>query len=110
MRLTLFTIGTINGIIFYANAAKIGMTEAMVYNYGLSNHMWAKMIVAILAWINLDQGFSNMFLQTNDTAYKNSLSLAFPSIPASTSWCTDHLPAIGSVSVTCGYTHRVNPG
>ena len=77
LRLTL-TTGTINGIIFYANAANAGILEGMVYFGHQPVSLWTRTTLVFLAWINIDQGFPVCFYQSMTQLIKTALYLFFP--------------------------------
>ena len=79
MRLTL-TAGTLNGIIFYAQAANGGLTDLLSPQGGVNIVLTAaeKLSVVFLSVLNLNFGFPLCFYDGMNELWKTCLSLIFP--------------------------------
>ena len=64
-------VGTLNGIIFYANV--MYATSNTFFPYSTQNFL-----TIFIAWLNLDIGFDSCFYKGMDTYWKTLLHLAFP--------------------------------
>ena len=72
---TTVAIGTLNGILFYAN-----IVAANADTYLLQFKTFNFATVLIISWLNLNVGFDVCFIDTefNEVVYKALLQLAFP--------------------------------
>ena len=76
LRLTL-TTGTFNGIIFYAQAANVGILDMLsVYNGKME--VVRKILIVLLSFLNLGLGFPLCFYNGMTELWKAGLSLLFP--------------------------------
>ena len=64
-------VGTLNGIIFYANI--VGATSSTLFPYSTQNFL-----TVFIAWLNLDIGFDTCFFKGMNAYWKTLLQLAFP--------------------------------
>ena len=64
-------VGTLNGIIFYANV--MYATSNTFFPYSTQNFL-----TIFIAWLNLDIGFDSCFFKGMDTYWKTLIHLAFP--------------------------------
>ena len=64
-------VGTLNGIIFYANI--VGARSSTFFPYSTQNFL-----TVFIAWLNLDIGFDTCFFKGMDAYWKTLLQLAFP--------------------------------
>ena len=64
-------VGTLNGIIFYANV--VYATSNSLFPYSTQNFL-----TVFIAWLNLDIGFDTCFFEGMDTYWKTLIHLAFP--------------------------------
>lgn len=64
-------MGTLNGIIFYANIAAV--SKGTFLTFSKPNY-----ITVFISWLNLDFGFDVCFIKNLDTYWKTWLQLAFP--------------------------------
>ena len=64
-------VGTINGIIFYANV--VAAHNSLLLPFSRPNF-----ITVFIAWLNLDIGFNTCFFEGMDAYWKTWLQLAFP--------------------------------
>ena len=76
LRLTL-TAGTLNGIIFYAQAANVGVLRALIF-YTDHHAALAQFISIFLSFLNLNLGFPLRFYNGMTELWKTGLSLVFP--------------------------------
>ena len=76
LRLTL-TTGTLNGIIFYAQAANVGVLEVLLL-YTDHHHALSRFISIFLSFLNLNLGFPLCFYDGMNELWKTGLSLVFP--------------------------------
>ena len=76
LRLTL-TTGTLNGIIFYAQAANVGVLEVLVL-YTDRHHALTQFNSIFLSFLNLNLGFPLCFYNGMTDLWKGGLSLVFP--------------------------------
>ena len=76
LRLTLIT-GTFNGIIFYAQAANVGILD-MLSVYNERNLIVRKISIVLLSFLNLGLGFPLCFYDGMTELWKAGLSLLFP--------------------------------
>ena len=76
LRLTLAT-GTLNGIIFYAQAANVGVLEVLLL-YTDRHHAFSRFISIFLSFLNLNLGFPLCFYDGMNELWKTGLSLVFP--------------------------------
>ena len=76
LRLTL-TTGTLNGIIFYGQAANVGVLEVLLL-YTDRHHALTRFISIFLSFLNLNVGFPLCFYDGMTDLWKGGLSLVFP--------------------------------
>ena len=78
-KLTL-TIGTLNGVIFYAQAANAGLIQLMSLSYEENSIMLKihKICYIVLGFLNLNVGFPHCFFNEMNQLWKTGLSLAYP--------------------------------
>ena len=76
LRLTV-TAGTLNGIIFFAQTANVGVLEVMLY-YQDYQPWLGKILYVFLSLLNLNLGFSLCFYKGMTEFVKTGLSMAFP--------------------------------
>ena len=76
LRLTL-TTGTFNGIIFYAQAANVGILD-MLSVYNGNNGVVKNILIVLLSFLNLGLGFPLCFYNGMTELWKAGLSLLFP--------------------------------
>ena len=78
LRLTL-TTGTLNGIIFYIQAANCGLLDVLQYHYFKSSidHL-SEFAIFIIHVLNLETGFPLCFYNGMTELWKTGLNLAFP--------------------------------
>ena len=76
LRLTL-TAGTLNGIIFYAQAANVGVLEVLLL-YTDHHHALTRFILIFLSFLNLNLGFPLCLYDGMTELWKAGLSLVFP--------------------------------
>ena len=76
LRLTL-TAGTLNGIIFYAQAAYVGILQTFVFYKSYHPNLFSFFTI-FLSFLNLDLGFSLCFFDSMDELCRTGLSLVFP--------------------------------
>ena len=76
LRLTL-TAGTLNGIIFYSQAANVGVLRALIF-YADHHAALAQFISIFLSFLNLNLGFPLCFYNGMTELWKTGLSLVFP--------------------------------
>ena len=76
LRLTLAT-GTLNGIIFYAQAANVGVLQLLLF-YSNLYHKLYRFISIFLSFLNLNLGFPVCFYDGMTELWKTGLSLVFP--------------------------------
>ena len=77
LNLTLST-GTINGIIFYAQAANISTLLYIQYFQNEGNEAYQKFVSIFLSLLNLNLGFPICFFDGMNEFVKNGLNIAFP--------------------------------
>ncbi len=77
LNLTL-SMGTINGIIFYAQAANVGTLLYIQYFQNEGNEMYRQFLSVMLSLLNLNLGFPICFFNGMDEFVKTGLSVAFP--------------------------------
>ena len=78
LRLTL-TTGTLNGIIFYAQAANCGLLDMLRYHYIKSSiDRLSGLTIFVLQSLNLETGISLCFYDGMTELWKDGLSLVFP--------------------------------
>ena len=66
-------VGSINGIIFYANI--VGANKSTFFPINISN---MKFLLTFTSWLNLEIGIDTCFFEGMDTYWKMWLQLAFP--------------------------------
>ena len=79
LNLTL-TTGTLNGVIFYAQLANIGLTSYFntpCYDCSKETH-YLRFSVVFISWLNLNLGFPLCFFNGMNELWKAGLSLLFP--------------------------------
>ena len=76
-RLTL-TTGTLNGIIFYAQTANIGIMRYLNTPCSGKESLFVKLSKLFIAWLNLNLGFPLCFYNGMTELWKAGLSLFFP--------------------------------
>jgi predicted outer membrane repeat protein len=64
-------VGTLNGIIFYANI--VAINKGTFFTFSKPNY-----ITVFISWLNLDFGFDVCFIKNLDAYWKTWLQLAFP--------------------------------
>ena len=67
------SVGTINGLIFYANI--VGANQATFFPSG---HMISKILTVFISWLNLDLGIETCFFNGLDSYWKTWLQFVFP--------------------------------
>ena len=72
-------VGTINGLIFYANI--VSVNRAQLFPSGETN-----ILTVFIAWVNLDLGIETCFFDGMDAYSKAWLQYAFPIICVGFSW------------------------
>ena len=78
LKLTL-TTGTLNGIIFYAQAANCGLLDILKYHYFKSSiNQLSGLTIFVLQSLNLETGISLCFYNGMTELWKDGLSLVFP--------------------------------
>ena len=75
-KLTL-TAGTLNGIIFYAQAANVGILQALLL-FEREQFVFSKILSIFLSLLNLNLGFPLCFFNGMTELWKTGLSLVFP--------------------------------
>ena len=70
------SVGTINGLILYANIVRPGVINLLPTNY--QNHFGEKFLFVFIDWLNLNFGIETCFYDGMDTYAKTWLELLFP--------------------------------
>ena len=78
LRLTL-TTGTLNGIIFYVQAANCGLIDVLrLYHYNSSIKQLSSLVIFILSVLNIEPGIPLCFYNGMTELWKTGLNFAFP--------------------------------
>ena len=72
------SIGTINGLIFYANIVRINHAFFIATPKTSVLNVFQQVLVVFIAWLNLDLGIETCFLHGMDAYTRTCLQFAFP--------------------------------